>query len=136
MDWDEAYKSENLIWGDDRSELAKIAASRFKRHAGTARITAYQNLLDIGCGYGRDSFYLADELGYEVVGIDTSETVIAIAEEAASATSGTARAVFRCQDFKDLHNSGFDVTFASNICHLLKPEDRTALEVFALFYQR
>lgn len=56
-------------------------------------------ILDIGCGFGRQSFLLAKE-GFEVIGIDTNENFIAIAVDLFKKQS--LKGNFYCRDLKDI----------------------------------
>lgn len=64
VEYDKYYKTENLF-GDPYPELISFYS----------KIENKGNLLDLGCGQGRDSIPLA-ELGYKVTGIDNSKVGI------------------------------------------------------------
>jgi len=74
-------------------------------------------ILDIACGYGRDALYLAGSINCCVLGIDNSNEAVDI----------EACIEFRCYDFTQAPERKFDVVFASNLYHLLRPEERQAL---------
>ena len=76
MSWNDQYQCHNKIWGENPSELG-ILAVKYMSKSGLA--SKEQRLLDVGCGYGRDSFYLRKELGCIVRGIDTSLKAIEMA---------------------------------------------------------
>lgn len=63
------------------------------------RPTAGDVVLDIGCGYGLISKYIADKTGAKVVGIDLSPSAIAYADSLAAADK---RLAFHKMDIKDL----------------------------------
>jgi len=44
-------------------------------------LPANAKVLDVGCGTGGSAFYLARKFGAEVVGVDLSTNMLAIAEE-------------------------------------------------------
>jgi SAM-dependent methyltransferase len=79
------------------------------------------SLLDVGCGPGTITADLADLVAPgRVVGIDTSEDVIAQAAQAASA--GRAGLTFAVADVHDLPEGGFDVVHAHQVLqHLADP---------------
>jgi SAM-dependent methyltransferase len=76
--WDAMYRDgEYLRRWDYRSaspELVAIVAAGLISHAGQT--------LDIGCGAGRDAIFLA-RLGYRSIGVDLSETALAVARQRA-----------------------------------------------------
>ena len=79
--------------------------------------------LDIGCGYGRNSFYLSKR-GFETYGIDFSKTSIEWGKEIAKDQS--IKINFLCQsifDFKDKPES-FDFIYDSGCLHHIKPHRR------------
>ena len=120
MSWDAEYNKYRQIWGERPSELALEASKRLIRHKGRPL-----RVLDIGCGYGRDSIYVAKSLGFRVLGIDISEKAIEMAKENALKAQAT-KAEFRLMDFRDL-DSYFDAVLVSNLYHLLPPEGRRDL---------
>jgi len=79
--------------------------------------------LDIGCGYGRNSFYLAKK-EFETYGIDFSKTSIEWGKEIAKEHS--IKIIFLCQsifDFQDKPES-FDFIYDSGCLHHIKPHRR------------
>jgi len=79
--------------------------------------------LDIGCGKGRNSLYLAKR-GFEIYGIDFSETSIGCGKEIAKEQS--LKVNFLCQsifDFQDIPES-FDFIYDSGCFHHMKPHRR------------
>ena len=126
--WEKRYATDGRLWGDGPSELARLAVARL-RPAVTAASAADAPplmLLDVGCGYGRDSRYLAAELGSRVLGLDPAPAAVAaarrtrrpdldveyLAGDAASLADDAAQA------------GRFDVAFAGNVYHLLSPGGR------------
>ncbi len=117
MSWDNTYKRDNKIWGDNPSELAKFASDRIKKFA----YPDSKILLDVGCGYGRDSKFLREETNIRVLGIDCSKSAIEMA--CASVKSGDG-VEFLLTDFKSATRGPFDVIFASNLYQVLTLRDR------------
>lgn len=123
--WEKRYATDGRLWGDGPSELARLAVARLRPAVRDADAPPLR-LLDVGCGYGRDSRYLAAELGCRVLGLDPSPAAVAaarkarrpgldveyVAGDAASLANDAARA------------GRFDSVFAGNVYHLLSPGGR------------
>ena len=117
MSWDAEYSKNRQIWGERPSELALETTKRLIKSKGRPL-----RVLDIGCGYGRDTVHISKSLGFRVLGIDISDKAVELARE--NATNALAReAEFRVMDFREL-NSIFDVVLVSNLYHLLEPQGR------------
>ncbi len=127
--WDRRYAADERVWGDVPSELARLAVARLRPYA-TPELT----ILDVGCGYGRDTRYLAAELGCHVLGVDGSPAAIEAARKAhaqALRTSRTAKSdvEYLTGDIASLaadagRRGPYDVVFACNVYHLLGPIGR------------
>jgi SAM-dependent methyltransferase len=119
--WDRRYAADERIWGDGPSELARLAVARLRPYAAPEL-----SVLDVGCAYGRDSRYLAGELGCRVLGLDPSPAAIAAARKARSAGL---EVEFMAGDLGSLasdpdHAGPYDVAFVCNVYHLLGPIGR------------
>ena len=119
--WDARYASDGKLWGDGPSELARLAVARLSFAAGRDI-----SVVDVGCGYGRDSLYLAVELGCRVLGIDPSPAAVAAARRG---RRGGLEVEFEVADPGSFsaaagQEDGFDVVVASNVYHLLPPATR------------
>jgi len=123
MFWDNEYKSNERIWGNVPSELA-IAAVRYLHKCRSNSETL--SILDIGCGYGRDAFYLLDNLRCSILGVDISEKAIDIARDAIL-KAGKEDVKFQCCSFTKLKEAKFDIVFISNLYQLLKKNERKEL---------
>jgi cyclopropane fatty-acyl-phospholipid synthase-like methyltransferase len=121
--WDKEYNSHGKLWGAGPSMLGIAAVAYARKHAPKTRRL---EILDIGCGYGRDSCHLAESINCRVVGIDTSEKAIASARREVS-TKGYKNIDFRCRDFKDVSEEQYDILFISNLYQLLKQAEREEL---------
>ncbi len=120
MSWDAEYNKYKQIWGERPSELALEAAKRLIYSKGKPL-----RVLDVGCGYGRDTVFVAKSLGFRVLGIDVSEKAIEMAKENAI-NAQALKAEFKLTDFHELRGY-FDVILVSNLYHLLPPEGRRDL---------
>jgi 2-polyprenyl-3-methyl-5-hydroxy-6-metoxy-1,4-benzoquinol methylase len=81
-------------------------------------------VLDVGCGNGRNSIYLAKK-GFDVDGIDFSETSIKTAKETANLSS--TKVNFICKSIFDFENDGekYDYIYDSGCFHHIKPHRRS-----------
>ncbi len=70
--WDARYEAKGALWGADPNQFLAEIASMLE--PGTA--------LDLGCGQGRNSFWLASR-GFTVTGLDLSPVAIEQAREVA-----------------------------------------------------
>ena len=122
--WDGRYRSEGKLWGDGASELARLAVARLSFAAGRGI-----RVLDVGCGYGRDSFFMAAELGCRVLGIDPSPAAVASARRA---RRGDLDVEFKTLAPHELAEAGFDVVFSSNVYHLLSAGARAGFAAAVL----
>jgi 2-polyprenyl-3-methyl-5-hydroxy-6-metoxy-1,4-benzoquinol methylase len=125
MSWNKDYKESGKIWGENPSELAKAAVRYLKKNKP---VSESLNLLDIGCGYGRDAFYLLDNLQCNILGIDVSEKAIEIALNTVIKTKQH-NIMFQSIDFASLGGDKYDIVFASNVYQILHPHEREAFRV-------
>ena len=121
--WDATYGTDGKVWGEDPSVIAKVALE-YLRENGVE--TCGWRVLDIGCGYGRDAFYLAAHLGADVLGVDVSESAIDMARGRA-AESGLENVAFRQTSFSAVGEAPFDMVLVANLYHLLQPRERQSL---------
>ena len=123
MYWDNEYKSKERLWGTTPSELAKAVVAYVQKNMHNDDSVS---LLDIGCGYGRDAFYYAENLACIILGIDVSEKAIEIASETALMTQEK-NVEFRIHNFVELEDNKYDIISASNLYQLLRPGEREQL---------
>jgi cyclopropane fatty-acyl-phospholipid synthase-like methyltransferase len=121
--WDGAYRNQRKIWGSQPGEAAREAA-KFVDEAGFS--AAGKRLLDLGCGYGRDLFYLASRWDVGAVGVDASEQAIEIARSEL-ARSGRRNMEFRCARFQDVTDGPYDLVLAANMYQILPRQERIEL---------
>ena len=118
--WEARYEAEGRLWGDGPSELARLAVARLR-----AAVSAGLTILDVGCGYGRDTRYLAAELGCRVLGLDPSPAAVAAARRQRSASLDEDYATAELAAFVAGSGAGpFDVVFTANVYHFLGPLGR------------
>jgi len=119
--WERRYAKDGRLWGDGPSELARLAVARLRPYA-SPELT----ILDVGCAYGRDTRYLAAELGCRVLGLDPSPAAVAAARKARSAGLDVE---YVAGDLAGLasdpeHAGPYDVVYICNVFHLLGPIGR------------
>ena len=129
--WEKRYAKDGRLWGDDPSELARLAVARLRPAVTTGRDAdaAPLTLIDVGCGYGRDSRYLAAELGCRVLGLDPSPAALAAARTARRTDLDVEYVAADAAAFADdaAQAGRFDVAFVGNVYHLLSYGGRREL---------
>jgi methylase of polypeptide subunit release factors len=75
-DWEKIYR--------DKGDLGYEVLPRIKKASTLFKTKGYKKILDLGCGTGRHSLFLAEQ-GFEVYATDMSPTAVKIATEKASA---------------------------------------------------
>jgi len=112
--WNDHYRDGNLPWDTGRasSELLRVVAARSIQPG---------RVLDVGCGTGSNSVWMAGQ-GFEVVGIDLAPLAIERAEERARAAGVSVR--FAVADVLQLPDLGgpFDFFFDRGCYHAVRRE--------------
>ena len=124
LPWNTTYESDKKVWGDNPSQLAVVAYNYLRESQG------FKNrkdifILDLGCGYGRDAIFLAQNLPCHILGLDNSQPAIDMAKQSLKGTLGK-QIEFLCYDFTNVSDK-YDVIFVSNLYQVLKPQERTKL---------
>jgi SAM-dependent methyltransferase len=124
--WQQYYEDRGYdLWGFTPSPTARILAQAILD--SNPRRAERIEIVDWGCGYGRDSLYFL-ELGFDVIGIDASEKAVALARGAykqrqatgipllgsASFHSGDLHSVFKCRTGQRVR-----AFFSNRVLHLL-----------------
>jgi|WetSurMetagenome_2_1015567.scaffolds.fasta_scaffold14289_4 cyclopropane fatty-acyl-phospholipid synthase-like methyltransferase len=126
MTWNNKYSTNNKIWGDKPSELA-LYAGNYLKQSSHFKDNPDIFILDLGCGYGRDAVFLAQNLPCHILGLDNSEKAVEMARS--SITGETEKKIeFLCYEFSQV-NDKYDVILASNLYPLLNPDERAKLRV-------
>jgi len=79
-------------------------------------------ILDAGCGDGRDSFFLAENLNCHIVAVDISAEAISTAK-ASCPPELQKRIEFLCYDVNNLVDK-YDIIFAAQLYQVLNPGER------------
>ncbi|MFW6053433.1 MAG: class I SAM-dependent methyltransferase [Persicimonas sp.] len=116
---------DDVVDGDSYRALERFLNSRWAPHEWAAQQGA--RAVDLGCGGGQSTIRLA-ELGYEVVGVDFSETAIELARENAEQAGVDCEFVVGdVVDLDDFETDSFDLVVDNHCLHcLIEPEHRRA----------
>lgn len=106
--WNNRYQKEGQIWGETPSMCAIAVKNRLQSG----------NIIDIGCGYGRDSIYLA-EAGFQVTGVDISETAIDLCRELAREKGDESQFCLKEDMIFETHRDYFDAAISNRALHLM-----------------
>lgn len=115
--WNKKFKDEKEVWGNEPSESAIKTMDLFERnHLNTSKI------LDVACGYGRDSVFFASK-HHKVTGIDISSEGISMARNKYPDIN------FVVGNITELPfpNLSFDAVFGNFILHLFLKDTRAKI---------
>ena len=93
-------------WADGVETLEQAQEAKLAHIAAKLALEDGQSVLDIGCGWGGMSIYLARHYDIKVTGITLSEEQLALAVERAKAAGVSDRVTFKLVDYRDLAKSG------------------------------
>jgi 2-polyprenyl-3-methyl-5-hydroxy-6-metoxy-1,4-benzoquinol methylase len=110
--WNDAFKKENMIWGIEPSEVAKITEKVFLENN-------VRTILVIGAGYGRNAKYFSDK-NYIVDGIEYSREAIEIGKTFAPQVNFIYSSIL---DYKNI-NKKYDGIFCHSFIHLFRKKER------------
>jgi len=101
------------------------------RLAQLAQIRNGERVLDVGCGIGGPSRYLASQLGCQVTGLDFTAEFVALAEMLARRTQLADKVAYRQGDALDLpfSDGSFDVVWSQNAAMNIADRDRLYSEM-------
>jgi tocopherol O-methyltransferase len=103
-EWDrQGHRSLHLAYyDDDHQDHAQAAINTMRVLAEAAGVDADDRVLNVGCGAGADSVYLARVHGATVHGVDVGETQLDLARDHASEQDVADLTDFRFDDFHEL----------------------------------
>jgi SAM-dependent methyltransferase len=107
--WEREYKNPKLVTGDDKPQSDVRKFFKFLKKNLKIKLED-KNILDLGCGTGRNSNYLAKK-GNKVVGLEISNTALIIAK-------AKAREMGVKVDYK-IHNIGSEYISSDNTFDLV-----------------
>ena len=114
--WNERYKQEGFIWHKNPSKCIETGLDYLKEHN-------VSTILDLPCGYGRDSNFLSKQ-GFEVTGIDRSKEAIKIAQNWANQDGIQIK--FEVGDATNLPypDNSFDAIVSNRFLHLVYDDNQ------------
>lgn len=80
--WEKEYQNSKLVTKADGPQADTLRFLKFLKKDQKYKLDG-KNILDLGCGTGRNANYLAEE-GNSVIGIEISKTALALAKERAA----------------------------------------------------
>ncbi|EPR67362.1 class I SAM-dependent methyltransferase [Cyclobacterium qasimii] len=114
--WEESFRDKQSMWGFTPADAALDTVKLFKEHG-------LHNVLVPGFGYGRNAKVFTDH-GFEVTGIEISETAIAIAKKEYGSQIKVHHGSVSEMPFD---NETYDGIFCYALIHLLEEKDRAKL---------
>jgi tocopherol O-methyltransferase len=119
--WGEHLHHGYWVTGKETKEDAQLALT--KHLAEIASIKPGSRVLDVGCGFGASSIYLAKQYGAKTTGITISPVQVSMANKAAK--KAEAECEFLLMDADNLQlNESFDVIWSiESISHYKNPKD-------------
>ena len=110
--WNERFRSEGRIWGDEPSNTAIFALELFRKHDT-------RKVLVPGSGYGRNT-KLFSSAGLDVTGVEIASLACSMAEEFDPATRFYNTTALDMSFDTEL----YDAVYCFNILHLFREDDR------------
>jgi len=108
--WGEHLHHGYWVSGEETKEQAQVQLVEHLAHV--AALMPGRKILDVGCGFGASSIYLAKKYGAEATGITISPVQVEMARKAA-ATDGGVKAKFILMDAEEMKfDQAFDVVWS------------------------
>ncbi|MEW6617796.1 MAG: class I SAM-dependent methyltransferase [bacterium] len=118
--WNKRFEDEEKIWGETPSISATYAAKIFKENEA-------RTILVPGCGYGRNSLFLAKE-GFTVTAFDFSSVALKTAREIATNMHIDNVEYYEGNALDEKGYKGvYEGIYVSNLLHLFLKDDREIL---------
>ncbi len=101
------------------------------RLARLARVSGSEEVLDVGCGIGGPSRFLASAFGCQVTGLDLTAEFVRVAEMLARRTGLASKVTYRQGDALDLPfaDASFDLVWSQNAAMNIGDRDRLYAEM-------
>ncbi len=124
--WEPVYK--------EKGDLYTNLEPKIIRYAKIFKKNKYKRILDLGCGTGRNTIYLAQQ-GFSVYALDASKTGVAITKKKAQKL-GLTNIKYRVADMKKTHypNNYFDAIMCIFVLShgLLKDNENAVKEIYRI----
>lgn len=111
--WEEAFKNKHMMWGEQPTIAALETCQYFKS-------LGFQKILIPGFGYGRNARPFLDN-GFEVTGIEISETAIQLAYQL---PGGAIKLFHGSVNDMPFDQDSYDGIFCHALIHLLRADER------------
>ena len=111
--WEEDYKSNDILWGLKPNEVLTRYVKLLPENG---------KVLDIGIGEGRNALYLA-KLGFEVEGIDLSQTAVQRCKELSNKYGVQLKASVNDILSFDISSEKYDLIILSNVLNFFTPDE-------------
>ncbi|MBI5787911.1 MAG: class I SAM-dependent methyltransferase [Candidatus Schekmanbacteria bacterium] len=118
--WENRYRVRGLEWGTEPSIVGRTALKYL--NGGN-----HHRILDVGCGYGRDCFFLASH-GFEAVGLDISTVALSLGEDWKK-RENVPNVQFVCSHINNhpFSENSFSAILIYNFMQLIKTQERQKL---------
>jgi len=97
---DEDMNYSCAYFANDKMTLEEAQLAKKRHIAAKLNLKPGMKVLDIGCGWGGMSMYLAEHCGCDVVGVTLSDQQLALAKERAKKKGLTGKVDFRLMDYR------------------------------------
>lgn len=123
-----AYFELQAYWGVSKPHFGGLKATQ--ELTKLCFIDRSKYILDVGCGVGITSCYIAKNYGCKVVGVDISEKMISRAKERAKREGVQDRVEFRIADAQDLpfENGLFEIVISESVTAFIKDKQKAMKE--------
>lgn len=117
------------LYGSDLCQFNMMTQTQLEKLLDVLNLSSGQSALDLGCGIGTLTEYIADRTGGIVMGIDFSPEAIAFAQERLGEQGG--RVSFQVMDMDDLAlmPKSFDAVLSVDTLYFVKELQKTAVAI-------
>jgi SAM-dependent methyltransferase len=133
--WEREYHDSKLVTKSFEPQADVLRFLRFLRKECNYDITHTTQVLDLGCGVGRNALYVADHYGAHAIGYDFASAAISLAHQQNKLLDLKSLVTFEIRSIGEplpLPDVSVDLVFDVTASHLLNPDERNVYlqEVF------